>query len=78
MFVERTDMTRLFFLDREACGGRNLPPEFDLEDFCEVLQGKVNDIEVLPATGFSYISNRDERVIDKHMIEEALGEYCPH
>jgi hypothetical protein len=70
-------MTKLFFIDQNACGGDDLPPGFDLEDFCEVLQGKVSDIEILPATGFSYISNRDERVVDKHVIEEALGEYCP-
>ena len=71
-------MTKLFFIDREACGCDTLPPEFDLEDFCEVLQGKVSDIEILPANGFSFISNRDDSVIDKHLIEEALGEYCPH
>jgi hypothetical protein len=70
-------MTKLFFIERNACGGDDLPPDFDLEDFCEVLQGKVSAVEILPATGFSYISNRDERLVDKHIIEEALGEYCP-
>jgi hypothetical protein len=71
-------MTKLFFIDRKACGGEDLPPEFDLEDFCEVLQGKVSDVEIVPATGFSYITNRGNRVVEKHVIEEALGEYCPH
>jgi hypothetical protein len=70
-------MRKLFLVDREMCGGENLPPEFDLEDFCEVLQGKVSDVEILPADGFSVIENRDDRLVDRHLIEEALGECYP-
>jgi hypothetical protein len=72
-----SNMRKLFFVDREMCGGTNLPPEFDLEDFCEALQGKVSDIEILPADSFSIIGNRDDRLVDRHLMEEALGEYCP-
>jgi hypothetical protein len=70
-------MRKIFLVNREMCGGENLPPEFDLEDFCEVLQGKVNDIEVLPAEGLGMVANRGEGLVDRHLIEEALGEYCP-
>ena len=70
-------MRKLFLVDREMCGGENLPPEFDLEDFCEVLQAKVSDMEIVPAEGFLLIENRDDRLVDRHLIEEALGEYCP-
>jgi hypothetical protein len=71
-------MRKLFLVDREMCGGDNLPGEFDLEDFCEVLQGKVSDIEMLPSNGFHIIENRDAGLVDRRLIEEALGEYCPH
>lgn len=71
-------MRKLFLVDREMCGGENLPPEFDLEDFCEVLQGKVSDIEIVPAESFLLIENRDDGLVDRHVIEQALGEYCPH
>jgi hypothetical protein len=71
-------MRKLFFVSREMCGGDYLPEDFDLEDFCEKLQGKVTDVEILPESGVSYLQNRDERLVDPHLIEEALGEYCPH
>jgi hypothetical protein len=70
-------MRKLFFVDREMCGGENLPTEFDLEEFCEVLQGKVTDVEIIPADGFEVLENRDERIVNVHLIEEALGEYVP-
>ncbi|MGZ8938345.1 MAG: hypothetical protein ACXW32_03950 [Limisphaerales bacterium] len=71
-------MKKLFFVDREMCGGDNLPPEFDLEDFCEVLQGKVSDIEIVPAEGDAKSANRAPYLVDPKLLEEALGEYCPH
>ena len=70
-------MKKLFFVDREMCGGDHLPPEFDLEDFCEVLQGKVSDIEIVPATDASVAFNRESELVDAHLLAEALGEYCP-
>jgi len=70
-------MRKLFFVDREMCGGDYLPAEFDLEEFCEVLQGKVCDIEIVPAdlalTGF----NRQPELVHPHLFQEALGEYFP-
>jgi hypothetical protein len=71
-------MRKLFLVDREMCGGMNLPPEFDLEDFCEVLQGKVTDVEIIPGDAFHLIENRDDELVNRRLIEEALGEYCPH
>lgn len=70
-------MRKLFLVDKKMCGGENLPADFDLEEFCEVLQGKVSDIEVVAGDGFQMIENRDNRLVDRHLIEEALGEYCP-
>ena len=70
-------MRKLFFVNREMCGGEQLPPEFDLEEFCEVLQGKVSDVEIVPATGLPFIVNRDDCLMDSHLINEALGEYRP-
>jgi hypothetical protein len=31
-------MKNIFYVDWTMCGGDELPPDFDLEDFCEVLQ----------------------------------------
>ena len=43
-------MRQIYFVDLAMCGGDNLPDDFDLEEFCEVLQGKV--IEGVPAQAF--------------------------
>ena len=59
------------------CGGDYLPAEFDLEEFCEVLQGKVCDIEIVPAHDPSSAVNRGPELISAHLFEETLGEYCP-
>ncbi len=58
---ERIDMRKLFFVDREMCGGENLPAEFDLEDFCEVLQGKVSEVEIVADDGFDNRESRSRR-----------------
>lgn len=70
-------MRKLFFVDKKMCGGENLPADFNIEDFCEVLQGKVTDMEIVPGDGFQMLENKDDRLVDRHLIEEALGEYSP-
>ena len=67
-------MRNLFFVDIEMCGGENLPREFDLEDFCEVLQRKVSDVEIVPASDAAGM-NRAEHLLPPHVFNEALGEY---
>lgn len=59
------------------CGGENLPAEFDLEEFCEVLQGKVSDVEIVAANEPVVGINREPWVVNEHLLQEALGEYCP-
>jgi hypothetical protein len=71
-------MRKIFYVDLAMCGGESLPEDFDLEEFCEVLQGKVQeDIEVVavtdPAAG---AMNFDPTLIHAHVFNEALGEYC--
>lgn len=69
-------MKRLFYVDREMCGGDELPPEFDLDDFCEELQGKLADIEVVPVSDSDDPApNRDHRLVPESVFLEALGEY---
>lgn len=70
-------MTKIFYVDWEMCGGESLPPDFDLEEFCEVLQGKVPELEIVP------VGDRKERadnpassLISDAVFNEALGEYC--
>jgi hypothetical protein len=69
-------MRKHFFVDEKMCGGEDLPPDFDLEYFREVPQGKVSDVEIVPATGSDFI-NREPGLVHPHLIQEALGEYCP-
>jgi hypothetical protein len=71
-------MRKIFYVDMAMCGGESLPEDFDLEEFCEVLQGKVqDDIEVVPVTdSTSGAVNFDPALIGAHVFNEALGEYC--
>lgn len=70
-------MRKIFYVDLAMCGGESLPEDFDLEEFCEVLQGKVqDDIEVVAVTepGEGAV-NFDPALIGAHVFNEALGEY---
>jgi hypothetical protein len=59
------------------CGGEELPGEFDLEDFCEVLQGKVPGVEIVPVSDPNEEAvNRDPDLVPPAVFDEALGEYC--
>jgi hypothetical protein len=70
-------MRRIFYVDRAMCGGVNLPEDFDLDEFCEVLQGKLqDDIEVIPADPGMPVENRDPSLVTDAVFLEALGEYC--
>lgn len=70
-------MRRIYYVDRAMCGGDSLPEDFDLEEFCEVLQGKVqDDIEVVPAEPGTEAVNLDESLVTDAVFFEALGEYC--
>jgi hypothetical protein len=71
-------MRRIFYVDRAMCGGADLPTDFDLDEFCEVLQGKLqDDIEVVAwgEPGAAAI-NRDGTLVPPTVFLEALGEYC--
>lgn len=70
-------MRNIFYVDQAMCGSEELPPDFDLEDFCEVLQGKVSDIEIVPMTGPKERAvNLDPSLVSQAVFNEALGEYC--
>jgi hypothetical protein len=59
------------------CGGEELPQDFDLEEFCEVLQGKVPDAEIVPVIDpRERATNLDRSLVSKVVFNEALGEYC--
>jgi hypothetical protein len=70
-------MRTLFFVDLQMCGGDSLPDGFDLEEFCEKLQGKVPEIEVVAVVDPSERAcNRDPELVSDAVFYEALGEYC--
>jgi hypothetical protein len=70
-------MRKIFYVDREMCGGEGLPGDFDLEDFCEILQGKLGDVEVVPVTEREERAcNRCSGLVADTVFYEALGEYC--
>jgi len=67
----------IFYVDQAMCGGEELPPDFDLEDFCEVLQGKVSEIEIVPITDpKEHAVNLDPSLVTQAVFNESLGEYC--
>lgn len=70
-------MRNIFYVDQAMCGGEELPPDFDLEDFCEVLQGKVSEIEIVPITDpKEHAVNLDPSLVTQAVFNESLGEYC--
>jgi hypothetical protein len=70
-------MRTIFYVDWAMCGGEELPADFDLEDFCEVLQGKLEGVEVVPVTGVNQRAvNLDPSLVPDTVFTEALGEYC--
>jgi hypothetical protein len=69
-------MRQIFYVDWSMCGGEELPADFDLEDFCEVLQGKLPGVEVMPVTDAGESAfNRDPSLVPDAVFAEALGEY---
>ena len=69
-------MRKIFFVDWAMCGGEELPQDFDLEEFCEVLQGKVPEVEIVPLTDPKERAiNRDPSLVSAAVFDEALGEY---
>ena len=68
-------MQKLFFVDLEMCGGDSVPAQFDLEDFCEVLQRKAPEVEIVPTEEADRM-NRGAQLFSPHAFDEALGEYC--
>jgi hypothetical protein len=71
-------MRKIFYVDVAMCGGESLPEDFDLEEFCEVLQGKVTaEVEIVPVTDpASAVRNLDRNLVSEAVFCEALGEYC--
>jgi len=70
-------MRRIFYVDRSMCGGETLPDDFDVEEFCEVLQGKLqDDIEVVAVEVGAQAQNLDGGLVSDAVFFEALGEYC--
>jgi hypothetical protein len=71
-------MRKIFYVDLAMCGGESVPEDFDLEEFCEVLQGKVQgDVEIVAVTEkATSVMNLDPALVNPHVFNEALGEYC--
>jgi len=70
-------MQETYYVDWAMCGGEELPPDFDLENFCEVLQGKVTGIEIVPLTDpDARAVNSSPPLVSDSVFNEALGEYC--
>ena len=69
-------MRPISHINLERCGGEHRPPEIDLEGFCEVLQGKVPEIDVTATSeSWCFELNRTPSLIPDSIFQEALGEY---
>jgi hypothetical protein len=70
-------MKNIYYVDWAMCGGEELPQDFDLEEFCEVLQGKVPELEIVAVTDpRERALNLDPSLVSHAVFDEALGEYC--
>jgi hypothetical protein len=71
-------MRKIFYVNLAMCGGESLPEDFDLEEFCEVLQGKVAaEVEIVPVPEpAGEARNLDRALVSEAVFCEALGEYC--
>jgi len=69
-------MKKLYYVTPSMCGG-DLPIDFDLDDFCEVLQGKLDaDVEVIAVDDEDVpMDNLDTSLVPDAIFHEALGEY---
>lgn len=68
-------MQKIFYVDLDMCGGEDLPDDFDLDEFCEKLQGKLVQVEVVPVGEGEAAVNLDSRLVSPAIFNEALGEY---
>lgn len=70
-------MRKIFYVDWAMCGGEELPADFELEEFCEALQGKLPELEIVPVTDpKERATNLDPTLVPATVFTEALGEYC--
>ena len=70
-------MRKIYYVDWAMCGGEELPADFDLEEFCEVLQGKVPEAEIVPVIDpQERANNLAPSLVSDTVFCEALGEYC--
>ncbi|MBI4621945.1 MAG: hypothetical protein HY736_01840 [Verrucomicrobia bacterium] len=70
-------MRKIYYVDWSMCGD-DLPGDFDLEEFCEFLQGKLSGVEIVALTEPGERAfNRDSTLVPDSVFHEALGEYCP-
>ncbi len=70
-------MTMTFHMDWAMCGGEELPADFDPEDFCGVLQGKLPEVQILAVTNpHERAVNRDPSLVTDTVFNDAPGEYC--
>jgi len=72
----KVTMKKLYYVTPSMCGG-DLPEDFDLDDFCEVLQGKLDeDVEVVAINEEDLPSdNMDPDLVSEAIFNEAMGEY---
>jgi len=68
-------MRQIFYVDHAMCGGEVLPDDFDLDEFCEKLQGKLVNVEVVPVYEADGATNLDSHLVSPAIFDEALGEY---
>lgn len=70
-------MKKIFYVDWNMCGGESLPSDFDLEEFCEILQRKVPEVEIVPVNDpKEHAVNYAPSLVSDTAMNDALGEYC--
>lgn len=66
-----------YYVDLDKCGGELFLEDFDLIDFCGVLQRVVPDVEIVPITDpGKHAHNPDPTLVSEAEFEAAIVQYC--
>ena len=66
-----------FYVDLDMCGGELFLEDFDLEEFCGVLQRVVPKLRIIPVLDRSQrAQNPDPTLVSEAAFNKAITQYC--
>lgn len=73
----RVHPTKTFYVDLDMCGGELFLEDFDLEQFCQVLQRLVPGIRIVPVLDSTrHARNPNPTLVSQSVFDAAITKYC--